>query len=476
MIRFLKDDDMERIHERSLTLLERVGVQIQHEGALNQLQKEGASVDRDKRVVRFPKKFVEESVQVVPKEYRFCGRNPKYDISFPLPENEFLTRTNTGAPHYIVPRTNELRDIVTSAEQANWIRLCDAMENVDYVASPFIGDKPLKTSGLYAMKSMFENTEKHIWIQPYNSETLPYIMEMGCTAAGGRERLRNRPVMHMTVGAMSPLTFKHMDTEAIRLSGEYGIPVTLYTLPSMGGTAPITIAGIVLLTNVELLAGNVITQTFHPGTPVHFLGHKFMIDMSTGYLKHSAVEAIIAAAANSELSLRKYGIPFHTYGSGSDSMIPDGQSMIERTFQGLLVAIGEGKVLGGLGQLETVNAISPTQLVIDNDIVGMIRKSRQEIKWDDEHLAADVIAEVGPGGQFLDHIHTYHHFREVFRPRTFNQKSRSEWLAEGKRDILDRANDILDEIMRTHKVSPLPTEVADGLEEIVSRADEHLLK
>ena len=201
-----------------------------------------------------------------------------------------------------------------------------------------------------------------------------------------------------------------------------------------------------------------------------------MIDMSTGYLKHSAVEAIIAAAANSELSLRKYGIPFHTYGSGSDSMIPDGQSMIERTFQGLLVAIGEGKVLGGLGQLETVNAISPTQLVIDNDIVGMIRKSRQEIKWDDEHLAADVIAEVGPGGQFLDHIHTYHHFREVFRPRTFNQKSRSEWLAEGKRDILDRANDILDEIMRTHKVSPLPTEVADWLEEIVSRADEHLLK
>jgi len=243
----------------------------------------------------------------------------------------------------------------------------------------------------------------------------------------------------------------------------------------MGATAPVTIAGIVLLTNVELLAGNVITQTFHPGTPVHFLGHKFLIDMSTGNLKHSAVEAMLAAAANSEFSIRKYGIPFHTYGSGSDSMIPDGQSMIERTFQGLLVAMGEGKVFGGLGQLETVNAISPTQLVIDDDIIGMIRKARQKINWDDEYLAADVIAAVGPGGQFLDHQHTYDHFREVFRPRTFNKKSRSEWIAEGKqKTIVDHANELLDEIMRSHQVTPLPKEVAKELDQIVKRADDHL--
>ncbi len=475
MIRFLSETDIDRLHDRSLHLLEKVGVQIQHEEALERLEEAGAFVDRQTSIVRFPGNMVEESLKAVPQKYKFAGRNSKYDISFPLPEKEFITRTNTGAPHYVVPRTNELCDIVTSAQQAEWTRLCDAMSNVDYVASPFIGDKPLETSGLYAMKSMFEHTEKHIWIQPYNSETLPYIMEMACAVAGGKDELRKRPVMHITVGAVSPLTFKFMDTEALRLSGEYGVPVTIYTLPSMGGTAPVTIAGIVLLTNVELLAGNVITQSFHPGTPVHFLGHKFLIDMASGNLKHCAVEAIIAAAANSELSIRKYGIPFHTYGSGSDSMIPDGQSMIERTFQGLLVAIGEGKVFGGLGQIETVNAISPTQLVIDNDIIGMIRIARHDINWDDEHLAADVISEVGPGGQFLDHNHTYNHFRETFRPRTFNKKTRSEWIAEGKqKTIVDNANDILDEIMKSHQVTPLPTEIAKELDRIVKRADEHI--
>jgi trimethylamine---corrinoid protein Co-methyltransferase len=475
MIRFLTEADMDRIHDRSLNLLETVGVKIQHEAALKQLKNHGASVDQQTSLVKFPRKMVEESLQVVPKEYRFAGRNPKFDISFPLPPNEFITRTNTGAPHYVVSRTNELRDIVTSEQHAEWIRLCDAMQNVDYVASPFLGDKPLRTAGLYAMKSMFENTEKHLWIQPYNSETLPYIMEMACAVAGGKDALRKQPVMHITVGAISPLTFKFMDTEALRLCGEHGVPATIYTLPSMGGTAPVTIAGIVLLTNVELLAGNVITQTFHPGTPVHFLGHKFLIDMSTGNLKHSAVEAMIAAAANSEFSIRKYGIPFHTYGSGSDSMIPDGQSMIERTFQGLLVAIGEGKVFGGLGQLETVNAISPTQLVIDDDIIGMIRKARQAINWDDEHLAAKVIAEVGPGGQFLDHNHTYNHFSEIFRPRTFNKKSRSEWVAEGKqKTLVDNANDVLDQILKTHQVALLPKEVSRELEKIVKKADDLL--
>lgn len=474
MIQFLTEEDMERIHDRSLHLLETVGVQIQHEEALRQLEKAGASVDKQSALVRMPKKMVEECLRVAPKEYKFAGRNPKHDILFPLQQNEFLARTNTGAPHYVDHKTNELRDIIKIFEIEDWTRLSDAMENVDFIASPFPGDTPLNTSGLYAMKAMFKNTEKHIWIQPYNEDTLPYITEMACAVAGGKEELKKRPVMHITVGALSPLTYKAVDVEGLRISGQHGIPVTIYTLPSMGGTGPITIAGIILLTNCELLAGNVITQVFNPGTPVHFLGHKFLIDMATGAVRHSSVEAIMAAAANSEFCIRKYGIPFHTYGSGSDAFIPDGQSMIERTFQGLLVGIGEGKVFGGVGQLETVNAISPTQLVIDNDIIGMIRKVRRGINWDDEHLAAEVIAEVGPGGEYMSHDHTLRHCRQVFRARTFNQKSRSEWLSEGRRDIVDNANELVDHLLRSHEVPPLPNDVAKELNEIIKRANEKL--
>ncbi|MEW6265115.1 MAG: trimethylamine methyltransferase family protein [Thermodesulfobacteriota bacterium] len=475
MIRFISEEAMEKLHRKSLELLENVGVEIQHEAVLTRLARAGAKVDQAGFRARLPGGLVEECLGHVPREYVLAARNPKHDIRFPLPENEFITRTNTGAPHFVEPLTYQLRDVVTLAQQADFTRLSDALENVDYIASPFIGDAPLQTTGLYALKSMFENTGKHLWIQPYHEDTLPYLVEMVAAVAGGKDEIRKRPVAHITVGSVSPLRFKYMDTEALRLCGEYGLPVTIYALPSMGGTAPLSIGGINLLTNCELLAGNVVVQVCHPGTPVHFLGHKFMIDMASGAARHSAVETMMAAAAHGEFSIRKYGIPFHTYGSGSDSFLPDGQSMIDRTFQGLLAGLGEVKVFGGVGQLETVNAISPTQLVIDNDILGMIRKVRRGINWDDDNLAAEVIAQVGPGGEFMTHDHTYRHCRDAFRTKTFNRMSRAEWLAEGKgRTILENADDLVDELLKSHEVTPLPADAARALAEILNHANKKL--
>ena len=478
MIRFISDEDIERIHQKSLHILETVGVKFQHEVALKKLDKAGAKVDFQKQIARFPGKLVEECVALVPGEYKMAGRDPKNDILFPLGENDFLTRTNTGAPHYVEPRTYELNNIITLKQNDDWIRLCDAMDQVDYVANPFIGDVPLNTAGLYALRSQFHNSTKHFWIQPYHEETIPYIFEILCTVAGGRERLKERPVAHPTVGAISPLEYKYMDTEMLKCAGDYGIPVTVYTLPSMGGTAPMTIAGVTLLTNAELLAGNVIVQVCNPGTPVHFLGHKFQIDMRTGTAGHAFVESQLGSAANAELSLYKYGIPYHTYGSGSDAMIPDGQSQIERTFQGLLFGLGHGKVFGGLGQLETVNAISPTQLVIDNDIIARIRKIRRGINWDDDQMAADVISEVGIGGEYITHEHTLRHCRDVVYARTFNTKSRSDWMAAGYRGIdggiLDNAEAILQETMASHSVPPLEEGIAKEIDRIIEHADEKL--
>jgi trimethylamine:corrinoid methyltransferase-like protein len=475
MIRFINENEMERVHEKSLSILENIGCRIHHEEVLKQLDKAGAKVDMTSQVVKFPRKLVDDCIQQVPQSYKMAAANKEKDIVFPLKENEFLTRTNTGAPHYVEHRTNKLMDIITLKQCADWQRLGDAMENVNYQASPFIGDVPLRTSGLYALKNHFENSQKHFWIQPYHENNLPFIMEMLCTIAGGKKELKDRPIAHITVGSTSPLSFKEMDTEALKLCGDYGVPVTIYSLPTMGGTAPFTVAGIVLLSNCELLAGNVVTQVCNPGTPVHFLGHKFLLDMATTIARHSAVEAMMAAAAHSEFCWRKYKIPFHTYGSGSDSFIPDEQSMIDRTFQGLLVGMGEGKVFGGVGQLETVNSISLTQLVIDNDIIGMIRKARRGVNWDDDHLAADVIEDVGIGGEYITHDHTLAHCRDAFEARTRYRGPRADWLSEGEeRTIIDNANDIVDDLLKNHTVPPLSEDISKELGKIIEQAEKSI--
>ena len=148
--------------------------------------------------------------------------------------------------------------------------------------------------------------------------------------------------------------------------------------------------------------------------------------------------------------------------------------MVERSFLGLLASVGGTDILGGLGQLGCDCSISPAQLVVDDDIIGMIRMVRRGIPVDDENLAWEVISEVGLGGQFLDHNHTARHCKEIFVSRTFNRKSKVEWSSEGQKDIVDNANNAVDYLLRSHEVSPLPTELARELGKIVKRADKKL--
>lgn len=461
---------MERIHDRSLKLLEKVGVEVHHEKTLKRLARAGASAVSDSGRVRLPRKMVEECIDVSPKEFRLAAKNPMYDLTLPHPNGEFYTRCATGPRDYVTPKTNQYREVRLS-DVETWVRLVDALENIDFCASPSVEDMPLETRDLHALKAMMENTEKHIWVQPFSENSLPYIAEMACALAGGKSELKERPIISMTVGATAPLAYKSMDVEGMKVAGEYGIPLHLYSLPSCGGTAPITVAGVVLLSNVELLAGTVITQVLNPGTPVIHLGLKFSLDMITGMTLQTNVETMLAAATHAEFVNEQYGIPYHTYGSGSDALFPDGQSMAERTFLGLLVALGGADILGGAGQLECASAISLPQLVLDNDLFSMIRKVRRGIQFDDENLGWTAISEVGPGGQFLDHDHTLRHCREITYPRTFNRMAKSDLESAGPRDVVENATTVVDNLLKSHRTAPLPQEISDELNTILKRAE-----
>jgi trimethylamine:corrinoid methyltransferase-like protein len=470
MHRFLTKSDMERIHDRSLYLLEEVGVEVHHDGVLKSLEKAGARVGKESGRVRFGRGMVEEYMGISPKEFTLAAKDASHDIVLPHPGGEFYTRCATGPRDYVTPRTNQYREVRLS-DIIDWIRLADALENIDFCASPSAEDRPAATRDLYALKTMLENTDKHIWVQPFSEGSLPYIAAMACVVAGGESELKRRPIISMTLGATAPLAYKSMDVEGMKVAGEYGIPLHLYSLPSCGGTAPITVAGIVLLSNVELLAGTVMTQVLNPGTPIIHLGLKFSLDMITGITLQSNVETMLAAATHAEFVKEQYGIPYHTYGSGSDALFPNDQSMAERTFLGLLAAVGGADILGVAGQLECASAISLPQLVLDNDLFGMIRRVRRGIQVDDENLGWEAISEVGPGGQFLDHDHTVRHCREIVYPRTFNRLTKSECESGGLRDVVENATTIVEDLLKSHQTTPLPQETIDELNKILRRAE-----
>jgi trimethylamine:corrinoid methyltransferase-like protein len=323
---------------------------------------------------------------------------------------------------------------------------------------------------------MLRNSPKHIWIQPYSARSVEYLIEMATVAAGSEAELRKRPPVSFITCSLTPLEFKFMDVEIIFQCARRGIPLHTCSLPSAGGTAPVTIPSVVLLSSAEIVAMTVMAQIIQAGSPVIATPLVFTMDMQTGRSLQSSPEAQRGAGLAVNFIKNGFGIPTHTYGSGSDSPDIDGQSMADRALLGSVVAMAGADILGGAGQLEVATTISPLQLVIDNEIAGMIRAIVSRAKVDDETIAWNDLINTSNVGHFLETEHTLRHCREAFRPRAFCRQTREIWVKQGNKDLLTRTMEVYRALREKAKERGLTEDTTKEMDRIVETADSHLRK
>jgi trimethylamine:corrinoid methyltransferase-like protein len=182
----------------------------------------------------------------------------------------------------------------------------------------------------------------------------------------------------------------------------------------------------------------------------------FTLDMRTGRSLQSSVEAIQAATIAIQLLKRGFGLITHSYGFGSDTPYADAQSQAERTFLGSMVALSGADILGGAGQLECATALSPLQLVIDNELAGMVRQYLHTPEVSDEALAWDDLLNIEAGGHFLAEAHTLAHCRDHFAPEAFARLARDAYQESGRRDMMANARDICRQILARKPAPGLP--------------------
>jgi trimethylamine--corrinoid protein Co-methyltransferase len=124
-------------------------------------------------------------------------------------------------------------------------------------------------------------------------------------------------------------------------------------------------------------------------------------------------------------------------------------------------------MLLGVGFLHGSRIWSFAEMMMDCEIFSIIRKTMQGIVVDDETLALDTIAAVGPGGSFLSQKHTLKHMRELFLPQFMDRRPFNEW--ETKRD--DARNWALEKARRTletHQPDPLDEKLLTEMTSIIS--------
>ena len=142
----------------------------------------------------------------------------------------------------------------------------------------------------------------------------------------------------------------------------------------------------------------------------------------------------------------------------------------------MLSAMGGINLIYGLGMLDLGMTFSYEQLIIDNEIAGMINRVLYGIPVNDATLAVDVIHEVGPGGTYLGEDHTLEFMRsESSLANLFDRNNRANWDAAGQTDVRDRAHVKAQEILNEYKPVPLEKDVADKIRSIISEAEKELL-
>lgn len=457
------------------TLLSVKGVKIDHPKAMELLKNAGAKVEVSSGTVTFPKSLIDRALQSVPRRFTLAAPDPQYDLPFPHPEGVFYTRTCTGGMNYLT--ANGEYHNVTIEEVADWIKLINSLDHIDFCALPSTSGKsvPGEAIDIHTLRTVLEHSKKHIWVQPYEAVNVKFLLDLAAARAGGKEELKKRPIISFITCSVPPFQFKYMDMEALYQSCLYGVPIQPCSLPAAGANAPVTPQGIALLASAEVMAQIIMAQLITPGLPVIATPLLFAMDMLTTYTLQSPIETTLGRMIAMQLFEEGYGIPAHSYGSGTDSFVLDGQSMVERTSLTHMLALSGASVLGGAGQIEVAKTISPVQLVIDNDIFAMTKKMLKGLEINDEMLAWEEIMGLTGKESFVDMDHTFEHFRDSLRLPTFNRDSRPNWVKSGSKDMIDRAKEVYRAVMKDYQPITVAHDRIRQMDEIVKEADKKLV-
>ena len=464
----LSPQDVERIHTATLDVIENTGVRFPSEKALDIWEAHGAKVDRDTMIVKAPGHLIESALKQAPAEYTLAARNPSQDL--PLDGNHVYVGTDGCGV--------EVNDLYSGERRRScWQDVADIARVADYleeIAFHWVAvsaqDRPAETRGVHELRAIWENSTKHAQTESIVTEREAKIaIEMAAAIAGGRDALRQRPVLSIMQCTASPLGQDGGSVEAALVSAEAGLPVGFMTMASCLTTGPATMAGNLVVGNAEVIAATALIELAHPGAPVFYAAAQTASDLRTGAYTGGGPEDFLFGAATNVLA-DYYNIPLSMGSFATGAKEPNWQAGIENSLSTFMASIVMSDMLLGVGLLHGSRIWSYEQMLMDCEIFDLVRKTLAGIEVNDETLALDAIHSVGAGGNFLTLKHTRKHMREIWLPEYMDRRPYNVW-DEKKDGAPDWARAKAQQILSTHEPEPLDPALSKELVRIIASAE-----
>jgi len=466
----LTESEVEQVHDGALQTLAKTGIIIRDDVILALLDEAGCQVSRRRwdYHVRIPADVVENAVAKAPPTVTLSDRFG--EPAMVLGAGPLHARSSSGATRILDLESARRRE-PTRQDAADAARVADALPHILGVSTMAVqpADVPAATVDLHAVRITLANTVKPLGYVCLNARLIQPALAMFAAVAGGEEALRRRPIVSALAESTSPLQLVPSQLAVLRAFASRGLPLTLHAHPMAGFTAPVTLAGELVITHAEILSLVAIAQLLRPGTPVVYGMSSSVPDMRSGTNLAGAVEIGLLGVATAQLA-RRCGLPC-VMSSGTDARQPGTQAVMERLMTLLPPALA-GADLVNLSTLESKMAFSLEQLVLDDAVLSVVERYLRGIGVDPETIGLDLIDEVGPRGAFVSTDHTVRHFREelldldLVRDHPLGPRQDT-----GGSSMQARARDDVRRILAEHRPVPLADGIAAQLDEIIEEAE-----
>ncbi len=460
----LTSREIVQVHENSLEILENVGIQVRNEKARNYYFKHGCHVDQNTGIVKIPGKVVETCCKSFASTFTFRGRDPRFDRT--LPDDAPVVVTGSSAPNIIDPVTGKERRS-TSADIANIAFLINELPGFDvFSISTLADDAPSGSFSLSRFYPALKNCLKPVRGNTPDVKELKQVIELGQIIAGGADAYAERPIItHHCCPVVSPLTMDVESTDIIIYLTEKGLPVYGTIVPNAGMTSPMTLAATLALGNAEFLALAVLREMIKPGSPNIYAVLSTVADMRSGAYAPGGIETGMLISGHSQMA-HFYGVPSGGYIGLTNAHVNDAQSGYEtgmNTMGALLAGAGMFNMGGLLGSLMNFDF---AKAVIDSEIGLMLKQVKKGYQISPEDFCLDLIAEIGPGGNYMQSMHTFGKMRTTaVLPTVATRQMHSDWETKGSLDAGQRAMRQAKQILAKDNPAVLPTAVDQKIRE-----------
>jgi trimethylamine--corrinoid protein Co-methyltransferase len=300
------EDECNEIHLATLEVLEKTGMFVEDQQALELFGDNGATVDKKRKIAKLPPHMIEDAIRSAPSKVFLAGRNPKNDF---VMENRRVGFTNFGEGVQIVdPDTGVLRK-TKKQDVANTAKVVDYLDEIDvYLRAVGAHEVPQEVAPLHNAEAFFPNTSKHCFIGPIDGFNVKKLVEMARVIAGGEENLKERPLMSFNTCPVSPLKLVKDACEIIMEGARNGIAVNVLSMAMAGGSTPVNMAGTLVDHNAEVLTGIALGQLTKKGTPMIYGSSTTAMDLRFGTASVGSPECGMINAAVARLG-NYYGLP-----------------------------------------------------------------------------------------------------------------------------------------------------------------------